>query len=133
MAGSLTISTLNNDTGVFATQNGMTGIAKAWVNFNGVTTTSIRGSYNISSVTRNSTGIYTINFTTAMPDVNYVTLGTTTNYTTSNWQAGTVGVNGSLASGALVYTTTSVQVVSSLGNNTSAFDAALINVAIFST
>ena len=133
MAGSLVISTLNNDTGPLATQNGMTGIAKAWVNFNGVTTTSINGSYNISSVTRNSTGIYTINFTTAMSNANYVTLGTTTNYTTSNWQAGTVGVNGSLASGALTYTTSAVQIVTSLGNNTSAFDAALINVAILSS
>jgi hypothetical protein len=71
MAGSLTISTLKNDTGVLATQNGMTGIPKAWVNFDGVTTTTIRGSFNVSSVTRNGTGDYTINYTTSMPNVNY--------------------------------------------------------------
>jgi len=70
MAGALTISTLNNDTGVLATQNGMTGIAKAWVNFNG-STAAINGSFNISSVTRNSTGNYTVSFTTAMPNGNY--------------------------------------------------------------
>lgn len=74
MAGSITISTLNNDTGVLSVSNGMTGIAKAWLNYNGSTQT-IRASFNISSVTRNSTGNYTANFTTAMPNVNYVLAG----------------------------------------------------------
>ena len=71
MAGGLTISTLNDSSGVLATQNGMSGIAKAWVNFNGITTTTIRGSFNVSSITRNGSGDYTVNFTTAMPDANY--------------------------------------------------------------
>lgn len=44
---------------------------RAWVNFNGVTTVTIRGSGNITSVTRNGTGDYTLNFASAMPDVNY--------------------------------------------------------------
>ena len=82
MAGALTISTLNDDTGVLATQNGMTGIAKAWVNFNGNSGASpvIRNSFNVSSTTRNSTGDYTINFTTAMPNANYVAAAMTNNY-----------------------------------------------------
>ena len=46
------------------------GSAKAWVNFNG-TNGAIRGSYNVSSVTRNGTGDYTVNYTVAMPNVNY--------------------------------------------------------------
>ena len=70
MAGRITVSTLNNDTGVLATQNGMTGIAKAWVNFVGSTAT-INGSFNVSSVTRSSTGNYVVNFTTAMSNANY--------------------------------------------------------------
>ena len=70
MAGRLTVSTLNNDTGPLATQNGMTGVAKAWVNFNG-STAAINGSFNVSSVTRNSTGNYTVTFTTAMSNGNY--------------------------------------------------------------
>lgn len=70
MAGGLTISTLNDSSGVLATQNGMNGICKAWVNFAGATG-SIRASFNVSSVTRASTGVYTITFTTAMPDANY--------------------------------------------------------------
>lgn len=51
---------------------------RAWVNFNGTTASpsTIRGSGNVSSVTKNGTGDYTINFTTNMPDVNYVFLGT---------------------------------------------------------
>jgi hypothetical protein len=70
MAGRVVVSTLNDDTGVLATQNGMTGIAKAWVNFAGASGT-INVSFNVSSVTRNSTGDYTVNFTTAMPSANY--------------------------------------------------------------
>jgi hypothetical protein len=71
MAGRIVTSTLNNDTGVLATQNGMTGIAKAWVNFNGNPTIAIRDSFNVSSMVRNATGDYTVNFTTAMPNANY--------------------------------------------------------------
>jgi hypothetical protein len=70
MAGALTISTLNNDTGVLATQNGMTGIAKAWVNFNG-STAAIRASFNVSSITKLGGGDYRVNFTTAMPNTDY--------------------------------------------------------------
>jgi hypothetical protein len=44
---------------------------RAWVNFNGTGTVAIRGSGNVSSITDGGTGAYTINFTTAMPDVNY--------------------------------------------------------------
>jgi hypothetical protein len=71
MAGQLTIDTLKASSGVLATQNGMTGIAKAWVNFDGTGTVAIRASFNVSSITDNGTGDYTINFTTAMPDANY--------------------------------------------------------------
>jgi hypothetical protein len=44
---------------------------RAWVNFNGISSASIRASGNVSSVSRNGTGDYTINFATAMPDANY--------------------------------------------------------------
>jgi len=44
---------------------------RAWVNFNGTGTVAIRGSGNVSSITDNGTGDYTVNFTTAMPDVNF--------------------------------------------------------------
>ena len=44
---------------------------RAWVNFNGTGTVAIRGSGNVSSITDNGTGNYTVNFTTAMTDSNY--------------------------------------------------------------
>ncbi len=44
---------------------------KAWVNFNGTGTVAIRASYNVSSITDNGVGDYTVNFTTAMSDANY--------------------------------------------------------------
>ena len=47
------------------------GTAKAWVNFNGTGTVAIRRAFNVSSVTDNGTGDYTVNFTTAMADANY--------------------------------------------------------------
>ena len=47
------------------------GLAKAWVNFNGTGTVAIRASFNVSSITDNGTGDYTVNFTTAMLDANY--------------------------------------------------------------
>ena len=46
---------------------------KAWVNFNGTGVVAIRAGYNVSSITDNNTGYYTVNFATAMPDANYVT------------------------------------------------------------
>jgi hypothetical protein len=44
---------------------------RAWVNFNGTGTVAIRSSGNVSSISDNGTGDYTVNFTTAMPDANY--------------------------------------------------------------
>lgn len=55
---------------------------RAWVNFNGTGTVAIRASGNVSSITDNGTGDYTVNFTTAMPDANYawaVSAGRTAN------------------------------------------------------
>jgi hypothetical protein len=50
---------------------------QAWVNFDGTTATpsTIRASFNVSSVTRNATGDYTVNFATALVDANYIRVG----------------------------------------------------------
>jgi len=50
-------------------------IAKVWVNFNGTGTVAIRDSYNVSSVSDNGTGDYTVNFSTTMSDTNYCKVG----------------------------------------------------------
>jgi len=52
-------------------------VAKAWVNFNGTGTVAINNDFNVSSITDNSTGNFTVNFTTAMVDANYATVITT--------------------------------------------------------
>lgn len=50
--------------------NGVATNALAWVNFNGIGTVAIRSSYNVSSITDNGTGYYTVNLTTALADAN---------------------------------------------------------------
>tara|TARA_A100001035_G_scaffold64628_1_gene49174 strand:+ start:775 stop:1161 length:387 start_codon:yes stop_codon:yes gene_type:complete len=52
------------------------GAAKAWVDFNGRGTVAIRDSFNVSSITDNGTGDYTVNFSSNMPDTNYCVSGT---------------------------------------------------------
>ena len=51
-------------------------MCRAWVNFNGTGTVAIRASGNVSSITDNGTGDYTVNFTTALADANYSLSGT---------------------------------------------------------
>jgi hypothetical protein len=48
---------------------------RAWVNFNGTGVVAIRASGNVSSITDNGVGDYTVNFATAMPDANYSAVG----------------------------------------------------------
>jgi hypothetical protein len=83
-SGSVTDVASFTSAGVFAFNSGYGSVApaygcRAWVNFNGTGTVAIRASGNVTSITDNSTGNYTVNFTTAMPDVNYsaVLLGKT--------------------------------------------------------
>ncbi len=76
--------------------------AKAWVNFNGTGTVAIRASGNVSSITDNGTGDYTVSFITAMPTANYSAVyganGGTTAYAGSYTQnTGTLRVFGSVA------------------------------------
>ena len=61
----------NSGFGSVATAYGV----RAWVNFNGKSTVSIRASGNVSSITDNGTGDYTINFTVSMPDTSYASSG----------------------------------------------------------
>jgi hypothetical protein len=128
MAGALTISTLKDSSGVLATQNGMTGIAKAWVNYKGTATRGINGSFNVSSVTFNSTGNYTINFTTAMPNANY---SCTSSAETALSIANFADLTGVVSGGR---TTTSVNVVCINSTDGASYrDAQAMMVAILSS
>jgi hypothetical protein len=67
----LVAQTISNGTISTSSANVING-AKAWVNFDGTTSPgTIRAQYNVSSVTKNSTGNYTLNFTNALTDANY--------------------------------------------------------------
>jgi len=83
MAGTLVANTINTDTGLFSTQNAYSGIAKAWAQVSGGSPPVINGSFNVSSITRVSTGIYTVAFTTAMSNINYA-VATATSSTSAN-------------------------------------------------
>jgi hypothetical protein len=52
---------------------------RAWVNFNGTGTVSIRASGNVSTITDNGNGLFQINFSTAMPNANYAAVATVSN------------------------------------------------------
>jgi hypothetical protein len=76
--GTVVASTATN--GNFAFNSGYGSAAtvygcRAWANFNGVTTVTIAASGGVSSITRNSTGNYTVNFSTTMPATNYSVVG----------------------------------------------------------
>ena len=95
---------------------------RAWVNFNGTTSPgTIRASGNVSSVTKNGTGDYTVNFTTAMPDVNYATQIT----------GGVNGVSFGFANEQLSSRTTSSFQYFSLALNNTVQDTTQSQVAIF--
>jgi len=72
-----TLTTPNINSAQIPTVSGTAPLymARAWVNFNGTGTVAIRASGNVSSITDNGTGLYTINFTTAMSDANYSVAG----------------------------------------------------------
>lgn len=82
-----TLTTPNIDSAQFATVSGTAPIypCRAWVNFNSIGTVSIYASGNCSSITDNGVGLFTFNFATNMPDVNYcVVTGPTTSNTNNN-------------------------------------------------
>jgi hypothetical protein len=117
-----------NSSGVFAFNSGYGSSAtaygcRAWVNFNGTGTPAIRASGNVSSITDNGTGNYTVNFTTALPDVNYCVTGTASNNAAG---LGTVF----LTTTGSAFTTTQL-VIGSFSVSGSAVDPNNVCVAIF--
>ena len=100
------------------------GTAKAWVNFNGTGTVAIRRAFNVASITDNSTGNYTVNFTTAMADANYASIGMI------GGTAGTFEIRG--GDGTYQTTTTFTVYCINDGSVGSAVDPAYVNLAVFS-
>ncbi|CAB4141646.1 hypothetical protein UFOVP420_25 [uncultured Caudovirales phage] len=93
---------------------------RAWVNFNGTSTVAIRASGNVTSITDNGTGDYTVNFTTAMVDANYAVTGTAGDFTGGVQNRMTVDPK-VFAAGSIRFNT---------DNSSSTIDVAAVSVAI---
>ena len=103
-------------------------LCKAWVNFNGTGTVAIRASYNVSSITDNGTGDYTVNFTTALADGNY-------NFVIAGRETATAAGRSDLSiqarSSSGSYVSGSIRVMSCYASDANVFDAETVCVAIF--
>jgi hypothetical protein len=145
ISGTSGIKTTGGDDGVLEIQNNGTAQAKvtaagllqfnsgygsvataygcrAWVNFDGTGTPSIRASGNVTSITDNGTGDYTVNFTTAMPDANYAIAMTT---------GGTTNAYLSRDLSDITARTTSAFRVSTINTSISVVDPTQVNIAVF--
>ena len=102
------------------------GVAKAWVCFNGTGTVAIRASYNVTSITDNGTGDYTVNFTSAMSSSSYCVVTGAEPEAANPTHMRQSSVYGSGR------TTTSVRLrTGGLGNSTDFLDVAGVDVVIF--
>lgn len=95
---------------------------RAWVNFNGTGTVAIRADFNVTSITDNGTGDYTVNFTTAMPDANYAWAG-------SSQSSSAQTVRAIFTNTSTTPTTTALRVQNS--NYVSAEDPSYASVVVF--
>jgi len=122
----LRVNTIQNQAGTG--QPSINGLAQAWVNFDGSGTVAIRASLNVSSITDNGTGNYTLNFTTAFSDTSYAWQGSARFNTTSE-------ANGILSTRSNDAKTTSTLQVRSfdcaIASTSNPIDSTEINVADF--
>ena len=92
---------------------------RAWVNFNGTGTVAIRASGNVTSITDQGVGDYTINLTTTLPDINYSV-------------AGFVNESGRIVTGrGVAFTTSAIRIGSYVASNQTLEDQSVICAAIF--
>jgi hypothetical protein len=97
---------------------------RAWVNFNGTGTVAIRASGNVTSITDNGTGDYTVNFTTAMPDANYAATTNTHGASISDYATTTIAPSDTAPTASALRVATR----STAGTR---FDSAYVFVAVF--
>jgi hypothetical protein len=101
---------------------------RAWVNFNGTGTVAIRASGNVSSITDNGVGNYTVNFATAMPDANYAVVFGGTGITSHPNSGAAVALGTSLSTSSFQMTTGNNGGAGSVGQLA---DMTIVSVAIF--
>ena len=130
----LRVNTIQNQAGTG--QPSISGLAQAWVNFNGTGTVAIRASLNVSSITDNGTGDYTVNFGTAMSDANYaVTVGQVAATQAGDGSIGSFGIltNGVMSNNATTKSASAVRFITRymFSGGTGVFDPAECNITIF--
>jgi hypothetical protein len=121
----LKTNTLSNVAGTASTaiENAINGSAKAWVNFNGTGTVAIRASFNVTSITDNGTGDYTVNMTNALTDANYSVIGSANNISDGS------GTNTTIATYPI--SSSSASVKNQVATTVTLFDAFWVSVAVF--
>ena len=106
------------------------GVCRAWVNFNGTGTVAIRASFNVTSITDNGAGDYSVVFTTAISDANYCVVTNAGTYASTISGVACPFRNG--ATGAYVAPTTAeVRVNAFPLNSTTATDNQAVTVSVF--
>ncbi|WP_433636500.1 hypothetical protein [Kluyvera georgiana] len=112
-----------------AVQTTSAALCTAWVNFSGVSPATIRGSLNVSSVTRLQTGQYQINYATPLANSNYAPVLTLGDAPNAGTLAAVVAISGS-ATGSPVKKDVDGIIVQARASNTVA-DVSEFNVVIF--
>jgi len=122
---------LSDGTNSTSTTNAIQGSAKAWANINtSGASGSIRASYNVSSVTYNATGDYTVNFTNAFSDANYVTNLTMQRGDSAGNNPGFANIYATSGNAYTSITTTSVRITTS-NASAGAINVPYVGVACF--
>lgn len=119
------LSGLYTDADALSLLNASVGVCRAWVNFNGTGTVAIRAAFNVSSITDNGVGYFTVNLTTAMPDASYSVSGfARSDATNAAWVSGrsaTAQTESSLSLGVTAWN----------GSSISSADLPQVSVSIF--
>lgn len=97
-------------------------IARAWVNFNGTGTVAMRANYNVTSITDNDVGDYTVNFTSAISDANYA-------FSVSH--GGTSNIGAVVVHQTVAPTTSALRINTRTDGGASSIDTARISVIVF--
>ena len=108
-------------------------LCRAWVNYKGTATRGINASFNVSSVTYNAAGDYTINFTNALADANYAACVSSTNrgggsLPTANYSAGYGSASSAATNGT--YSTTALEIYVQ-GSTGTGVDIPTVSVSVF--
>lgn len=122
--GQLTIGTLSDGTNSAPSTNAILGSARCWVNFNGNGGITVNKSYNVSSCTRNSTALYTINFGITLSDANYAVALSTNGIAC-------IYSGGGTSNAPTLKSTTQLEIYTSNGQGSTNYDTTCISVLIY--